>query len=467
MKLRKLSALAVAILLIFASSGTWASAAKLGASNYLWSGACEQDPFISKEWKPVQNYLKSVNYCDAPYTLVPATMPKSKPKSKITAASFLQDVSVCKLPNTREFQRTGFPNASNSSSYLTNRHPGVNTVFQVIPVQTQDAVAGSATPEQEYGKYFRYLEKFLEYMSDKPSNVEFRIPSKYFKMDVKLAEFNLGGHGFPTDKGRDFFKKAVKAIDDEVDFTGVNLGLLVIPGQSNYKLIGSQPWGQGVSAEGKIEGIASMTPNSAVLAIGDRDNLSTQPLGVLHGLYHTGFGLDDHYGDQRWQPGEGLGMANWGLMSTTKTDLLMWEKWIVGFTADSQVRCADAKKDSIHWIAPGGIKTKKEKLLVVPLSESRAIVVESVRSKGINYKLAKESRGALVYVVDTAEQRHGFGMNVVIPSNHRFVPESPSNPMVGSNAPLKLKESVTIDGVKIRVVEAGEYGDVIKVSPKP
>jgi M6 family metalloprotease-like protein len=434
---------------------------KFTAATYPWQSACELDPFVPSEWKEVQNYLASVNYCDAPYTILPVSLSAQKPTTVQTHPGELAELNQCKLKNQRTNGNvTGFANGS----FPFGAHPGPNTRFQLIPIQTLDSAEPKAAPLVEYAKYVKYLENILEYISDGPSDVTFASPDHYIKMNVKLADYGIGIHGQPTTLGREFFNSAVKAVDPEIDFSKSDYSIVVIPAESKPNLLAVQPYASGVSAEGPVENMLSLHPSSAARELGNRDYLGIQPLGVFHELYHGGLGLDDHYGDQRWQLGADLGMANWGLMSTIKSDLAGWEKWIVGFTLDSQVRCADPNKTSTHWLIPGGVKSTNQKLLVVPLSATKAIVVESLRPAGVNYKIPKVSQGALVYTVDVADQRHGYGMQLVVSEGRILEKESQTEKFIGASAPLKLNQSVVVDGIQIKVIEAGVFGDVIKVS---
>ena len=149
-------------------------------------------------------------------------------------------------------------------------------------------------------------------------------------------------------------------------------------------------------------------------------------------------------------------------MSGMTTDFILWDKWITSMTLDDQIRCASPSASSIHWLRPSTIFGKYEKGLVIPISPSKVIVVESMRASGFNYKLTKNMEGALVYVVDTSKNDHGRGIIVIRPQNRTG--NIYSNPRFAlSDATLKLNESVTLQGVKISVVERGAYGDVVKV----
>lgn len=422
-----------------------------------WTGPCDFDPFVPQEWKSVQAYLKSFNYCDAPYTLEAASLGAETPTIPLTGSEGLTNLSTCKIQD----QRTRFSPIAFSST-RQDKHPGPNTRFQIVPVQTLDAPGTGSTPVQDYGHYFKYLETLLEYMSDGDTNVTFSVPDHYAKLNVNIRDAGIGVHGQPTPSGKTFFQSAISAVDPEVDFSSVDRVIVVIPGQSDPSFLGVQPYVSGATSEGNVVGM-SLQPISSSTKLGERQYLLAHPMSILHELFHSGVGLDDHSGNQKWLIGPDLGMANWGLMSTMKTDLSGWEKWLKGFMLDSQIRCVNLSETTNHWIIPGGVKSTKQKLLVIPISSSKVVVIESVRAKGINYKLAKQSEGALVYVVDASEIRHAYGISLILPEGRVMEVESQTVKFIGASAPLKLGESVSVEGVRIQVIEAGVFGDVIQV----
>ena len=88
---------------------------------------------------------------------------------------------------------------------------------------------------------------------------------------------------------------------------------------------------------------------------------------------------------------------------------------------------------------PGGLKAA-----MVPLSAHRAVVVESRRALGWDKQLLKT--GAVVYTVDTSV-KSGSG---------------PIRVRNGQQA-LAAGESVTVDGVVVKVLASGAAGDTVSV----
>ena len=95
-------------------------------------------------------------------------------------------------------------------------------------------------------------------------------------------------------------------------------------------------------------------------------------------------------------------------------------------------------------------------LVVVPLSATRALVVESRRALGQDATLIEV--GALVYVVDTGIYS-GEGTITVLPH--------PGNEPFKYDAPLAAGESLEYEGVTVTVLEAGDQSDLIQISIAP
>ena len=97
----------------------------------------------------------------------------------------------------------------------------------------------------------------------------------------------------------------------------------------------------------------------------------------------------------------------------------------------------------------GGVKA-----VIVPISNTKAVVIESRRPLGIDSKLAK--LGALVYVVDSTNQS-GLGPVKVYPSDVTSDPRY-------LKAPRAVGEKITIEGVTVTVTQSNESGDTVEVS---
>ena len=458
----------IILLVALVASGLTGAAHAAPPKKYYY-GPCDYDSKIPKEWAPLQNYMFGMNECLGPVKVVPARLTSTKPKTKISAAQTLTSLETCKIKNDPNTYRTrAFPNSSQEEMSKWRTHPGPNTTIQVVPIFTPDAqVQPGSTPQKDYGKYFKFLTDYFRYASDGPSTFKIRVPDSYVEFPKALTQYTITHHASQEqqEKQRALGREIISAVDSKIDFAGADMVLVVVPAETKFNVM--EQGGLGFAeADGQQLRLMSFGEQYTLSDAIKNNRGFMAPMWWMHELYHIGTGLEDHNGSNYWQnmrstdPKE-PGMGNWGLMSMSKTELTTWEKWLIGLTMDSQVRCSAMNAASTHWLVPSSVKSTKSKLLVVPISETKVVVVESIRAAGLNYMLPKESEGALVYTVDTSIADSEYGFKVISGSKKPISRQ----PFILSDAPLKKGQSVVIEGIKITNVEWGEFGDVIKVEP--
>ena len=384
---------------------------------------------------------------------------QQRPKSSVTSKSELLSVEACKMPD-----RSGDPflRAFPSSGYdflLVGRgaYPKPKLTIQVIPIFAEDTAKPTLTPEEDYGKYFNFMKNWIEYSSDVSSEVLIRYPDKYLSFSKKLKPYEIS-HNW-KDRNQTLANDILADVDSQINFSGAQMVVVVVPGGTPLDVIQQGKIGDFFTQEGPIYFGSSVYPDTYVNPLRLQYAGLAHPYWWIHEFFHLGLPLDDHYGDDRLDANSEYGLGWWTLMTPGGGDLSIWEKWILGYIADSQVRCANQSNTSIHWLAPSSVKTTEAKALVIPLSQTKMIVIESIRAAGMYYKWPKNTWGALTYVVDVTKEVHGYGMKLILPQNR----SAGTIPYRLAEAPLRIGESVTYEGVKISIIESGNFGDVIEV----
>lgn len=456
---RAIAVVATVALILLGASANAAPKPKAYSPSQPVGDRCNIELGIKGYEGKLQKFLDGKYRCTGPNRIVNSPMPKSKPKFTLTQNAGMADLALCKLPQptgTREFR--GFP-VGNDENYTLKRHPGAGSVIQVVGLTAPDAPAGKALPSQEYKFYLDKLNEWFNNVNNSGQPVSIRVTDKWFDYGEKLAPLELSHKEF-TEKTKQFSSKFIQLIDPEVDFSDVDYLIVVVPAATRYDVISQTGlWGQKTS-EGELRNMSIlMQPNFDRTQTHMFLNFLTITM-FIHELYHPGFNMGDQVGDQQWNY-ENRGMGQWGMFATGTTDMLQWQKWLLGFTTDSQVACAPTSSSTTTWLAPGSTKASKQKLIVIPFSSTEAIAVESVRATGLNYRLSRVEQGALVYKIDMADLRYDFGYEVQFPDSRNWKPLK----YAMGDAPLKKGESFTYKGVKITNVEWGEFGDVIKVEP--
>ena len=145
------------------------------------------------------------------------------------------------------------------------------------------------------------------------------------------------------------------------------------------------------------------------------------------------------------------GWSLMGLISGHAPEYFAWERWLLNWLDDNQVVCLPSGSITATLNAvpvAGG-----QKMIVTPISETRAVVVEVRRRVGYDLSLSEE--GPLVYVVDTS-LHNGDGVIKVLPLNDLDV--------LKATAPLSIGETLNFEGVSVRYNSSTKYGDEITVS---
>jgi hypothetical protein len=423
---------------------------------------CDYDRTIEGDLKLIQDYFFQFNRCGGQLRVNKYSLGSARPTSKYSPASEFSNTQPCKLvtpPNV--MSNLGYTTAQpERNEYASARkYPSPNTVIQLVPIYGLDTAEPKNSPKVDYEPYLNFVKDWIEYSSDFGSRVEVRIPDAYIKMDSKIADFNMVHTNNHNNPGHVAFNKAVVAATDPViNYSGANIAFVVPPPGTAASVMGQAAINQLKTNEGNV-GVAisqygsfASKPSSSTYT-----NLS-HPFWWIHELFHAGYGFDDHYGDTRNDLNSEYGMGWLTMMTPWGGDLTTWEKWILGFMRESQVRCITGGT-STHWIAPSTVQTTESKAIVVAISPTKVVVVETIRPGGLYYKHPKQSHGALVYEIDIMETRHGFGMKLSLPVGRKVE----SNPFFMASYPLKQGESTVSNGYRFTIEESGTFGDVVKV----
>ena len=200
----------------------------------------------------------------------------------------------------------------------------------------------------------------------------------------------------------------------------------------------------------KVENSKTGTFNAMYIAGG----LQQATLWV-HELGHSFFSLEDLYlfsevqstnSSKRAELGVPMG---WDLMaSSTRGGLLEWNKFLMGWIEDSEVRCISDEKSSVHYLSDSDI-SKDPKLLTINLSPGVTLAAEVRNASGAD-------KGLLLYIINT-HQNAGEG------------------PILTQNAVITKGQSKNMFGWQFSVIDSNADGvlfeavktDIDKFVPPP
>lgn len=347
----------------------------------------------------------------------------------------------CKLPVAAASNvALGFPK-------MTERLRSIGTVRTIVLFVDFPDVAGKGKPEDLFALVSPGAEKFYKDLSSgrmdyvmEPHFVWLRLsqPSKHYAEGLSSGEGHLA-----------FIQEAVDLADAEVDFSKADSVLVMAPPQAKALQIGPAFGGTpdfGIHADG------------VVLANGVTSGADLPYWGFLWLNHETGHSMSlvDLYAYQTTGTNEDMlrFIGNFGLMGdigSKAPEFFAFERWQLGWLDDEQIVCQQTNDATTTLSAietTGGVKA-----VMIPISDTKVVVVESRRALGYDTKIVKP--GALVYTVDTSIYS-GEGVIVVYPISDK-------DPF-RNQSPLAVGESTTVENVTITVLEATDEGDTVQVT---
>jgi M6 family metalloprotease-like protein len=375
--------------------------------------------------------------------------PITAPATSTTTAPALSNTPTaeCKLPvadGRGDVSIGGWPRITERSK-TTGK-----VVATVIMVDFSDAPA-TMTPQAAFAKISGATATFNE-VSYGQLNYEFNPQYKWYRMSKPSTQYAPLTQSFLTHRA--YIAEAAALADSEVDFSSTdNIVILSNPDARGLGMAGpafAAIRGNGLTLDGKY--ISNGTTSAYDLNYWKSIWLNheiTHAMGLVDVYAATRENAANSYDGHRYV-GE-FSYMGFSSFEGNAPGLFAFERWNLGWLEDSQIVCSSAKEIS-QLVTPvqsaGGIKA-----VIVPLSRTKALVVESRRAIGIDKNIAKT--GALVYIVDSSLQS-GYGPVKIYPSSVSTDPRY-------LRAPRAVGESVTVEGITVSVTSASSAGDTVLI----
>lgn len=360
--------------------------------------------------------------------------PTGTPTTKPSDLSLFSDVDACRITDgdpELTNMTAGFPIPKGRIDLRT----GANV--HIIGVDFIDKPAGNGSPQEQNEIYTDAIQAFYESQSSVPLRFEWNWNPNWITMPKSINDYGLGGDFFSGkfngDAYWEFTRNLIKQVDKETDFSGANFLFIVFPKRLTSEEIGTfvvHTQEDYITDEGQI-------PN-LIIAGGNYVDSDTYIHEFGHGLGLTDIRDTTDVGNQK-SDGMYYDMMN----NPEYPELLVWHRFLLSFLEDSQLHCKESKEESVHWLVPVASQSKEVKGVVVPISETEAIIVESRRPIGYDTLLTGSLIGAVVYTLDSKVPYRRTPVKVV--------------------DVLALGESVEVMGYRFSVVESGDFGDVVEI----
>jgi len=360
--------------------------------------------------------------------------PTGTPTTKPSDLSLFSDIDACRITDgdpELTNMTAGFPIPKGRIDLRT----GANV--HIIGVDFIDKPAGNGSPQEQNEIYTDAIQAFYESQSSVPLRFEWNWNPSWITMPKSINDYGLGGDFFSGkfngDAYWEFTRNLIKQVDKETDFSGANFLFIVFPKRLTSEEIGTfvvHTQEDYITDEGQI-------PN-LIIAGGNYVDSDTYIHEFGHGLGLTDIRDTTDVGNQK-SDGMYYDMMN----NPEYPELLVWHRFLLSFLEDSQLHCKESKEESVHWLVPVASQSKEVKGVVVPISETEAIIVESRRPIGYDTLLTGSLIGAVVYTLDSKVPYRRTPVKVV--------------------DVLALGESVEVMGYRFSVVESGDFGDVVEI----
>ena len=374
-----------------------------------------------------------------------------------------EDASLCELKDLwrgpNDPVRVGFPRPTENVS------PEGTTKYALVPIDFPDA-AGEPWEIEEAANAARGATDYYLEVSDGRFEVEWVLSDVFTRLSKPSVEYdptvgNPGGSRNPW--GVVLSEEIIELVDPDLDFTGVAAIFFYLPKATpSDAIINIRGWGHLA-----LEGAHNTDEGSVLFAHGAPSTEGTRVNHawlLAHEIGHTLGPLDLYVFPATGDDLESLPMGEWGVMSSyhgPAKSMTAWNRWLIGWLEPESVYCRSAASvSSVEFtlrplVLPGtGFRTA-----IISLDEHTAVVVESRRGLGVDWRLGDHA-GILVYTVDTSVGQHQGPLHVQVPEGRslgRFAG-------IGwPDALLRVGDSVTALGLTVELVESGEY-DRVRIS---
>jgi hypothetical protein len=312
-----------------------------------------------------------------------------------------QDVNLCKVVQINHQQgelKTGFPSPIPS-------YKSAGTVkWALVPIDFSD-LPGEANFMNRVRPEMQFASDWADISSEGKFKIEWQVYEKWVRLPGASSDYSIppeSNGGFVAPDQQKFWQKAIVEADKYVDFTGVQAVQFILPA-------GQQIVKYGIKGNNWYDVVKNYTTGE-----GSKIDLFSIP---------STFNDEPNSGRNYWSWWMyhfmgGLGVAKYGGSTATELHTYLiqgstegarelggWLRFLVGWMPDSRVYCRQASNLTsleLTLIPLTDNKSQGIKLAVIPLSETKALVLESRRETKFSCTTPTERNGVLAYVYDAS-----------------------------------------------------------------
>jgi hypothetical protein len=249
--------------------------------------------------------------------------------------------------------------------------------------------------------------------------------------------------------------------DKTFDFTGIQTVNFILPKGQDFITESSQgfPWDAAVKNLVTNEGrVSSFAIPGKIFDDPKRVYWSywAHEFGHAMGIPHVGSSRD---------PNPYLGLDLMSNQEGESRELSGWLRFVSGWLEDEKVYCKEISEleSTEITLIPLSNSDKGLKMVVVPVSQTKAVVIESRRETKFSCQMPSKRNGVLVYTYD-ATLSHGQDFLKPIAPDLRLTESSPNCLVVPYPNPILYKgQKISVEGVNVEIMDSMNY-DKIRIS---
>jgi M6 family metalloprotease-like protein len=373
------------------------------------------------------------------------------------------NVELCKIKeNNRNRENAGESKLPTGFPGLTIAQKTGTVKWALIPIDFSD-LAGGEDFRARVNDQMKMASDWFATVSEGKFKVEWVVADKWVRMPKPSSEYKIerSENLDRAPNGLKLWNDAMLESDKTFDFTGIQTVNFILPKGQNFITESSQgfPWDAAVKNLVTNEGrVSSFAIPGKIFDDPKRVYWSywAHEFGHAMGIPHVGSSRD---------PNPYLGLDLMSNQEGESKELSGWLRFVSGWLADEKVYCKQfSELESTEiTLVPLSDSESGIKMVVVPVSQTKAVVIESRRETKFSCQMPSKRNGLLVYTYD-ATLSHGEDFLKPVTPESRVAESSPNCQVVPYPNPILYKgQKISTEGVTIEVIESLNY-DKIRIS---
>jgi M6 family metalloprotease-like protein len=328
--------------------------------------------------------------------------------------------------------------------------------WALIPVDFPD-LPGEKDFRPRVDDQMSLLSEWFSTVSGGRFTVEWVVLDSWATLPGQSAEYAIPRSMNLNDtNGPKFFRDAMNAADPDFDFTGIQTVNFILP--SGQTIIGESsqgfPWDQAVKDYVSEEGpISSFSIPGQFFDDPKRTYWSYWAHEFGHAIALPHIGLSRGV-TPPFNPWDLLGGQD-----GPSRELSGWLRFLAGWLSEDQIFCMDASKvESLEMtLVPLSNPEEGPKFAVLPISATKALMIESRRETKFSCEAPTARDGVLVYVYDATLGHNDDFLIAASPSGRQE--QNFNDCAVAPNPDFLLREGdrVEVEGLTVEVLEHGDF----------